>query len=98
MENYNQLVNSADLVLVEFYASWCPHCQRMMPLVKEAKGELDGRCEIYQFDIDDNQQLAGENNVESIPTFILYKSGAEVWRNSGEMTLRQLVGTIENYM
>lgn len=98
MENYNQLVNSADLVLVEFYASWCPHCQRMMPLVKEAKGELDGRCEIHQFDIDDNQQLAGENNVESIPTFILYKSGAEVWRNSGEMTLRQLVGTIENYI
>ncbi len=98
MANYNDLINSSDLVLVEFFASWCPHCQRMMPLVREAKGELEGRCDIYQFDIDENQQLASENGVESIPTFILYKGGEEVWRQSGEMTLRQLVGTVENYM
>lgn len=98
MVNYNDVIKSAGLVLVEFYANWCPHCQRMMPVVAEVKGELEGRCKVYQFEIDENQELASENNVENIPTFILYKDGAEVWRNSGEMTLRQLVGMIEEYM
>lgn len=98
MEDYSQLINSADLVLVEFFASWCPHCQRMMPIVAEIKEELDGKCMVYQFDIDENQELASENQVESIPTFLLYKDGKEVWRNSGEMTRRQLLANIESYM
>lgn len=98
MANYNDLIKSNNLVLVEFFASWCPHCQKMMPIVKEVKGELEGRCDVYQFDIDENKELAAENGVESIPTFIIYKDGQEVWRNSGEMTLRQLVGSIEEYM
>lgn len=98
MATYKEIINSSELVLVEYFASWCPHCQRMMPLVKEAKGELEGRCNIFQYDIDANQALASENDVENIPTFILYKDGNEVWRKSGEMTLREMVGTVESYL
>ena len=35
--NYNEIINSNKVVLVEFFASWCPHCQRMMPVVEEVK-------------------------------------------------------------
>lgn len=97
MKNYSNLINSSDLVLVEFFASWCPHCQRMMPVVAEVKADLEGKASVYQFDIDENQALAQEQGVENIPTFILYKSGQEVWRRSGEMPLEELKNAVLNF-
>ena len=83
--NYNEIINSNKVVLVEFFASWCPHCQRMMPVVEEVKEKLGDRASVYQFDVDKYQKLTEENDVESYPTFIVYKNGQEVWRSSGEM-------------
>ena len=83
--NYNEIINSNKVVLVEFFASWCPHCQRMMPVVAEVKEKLGDRASVYQFDVDKYQTLTEENDVESYPTFIVYKDGQEVWRSAGEM-------------
>ena len=83
--DYNNIINSSKVVMVEFFATWCPHCQRMMPVVEQIKELLDGRADIYQFDIDKNQEAADSLNVESLPTFIVYRDGKEVWRQSGEM-------------
>ena len=96
--NYNELINSNSVVLVEFYASWCPHCQRMMPIVEQVKELLGDSAPVYQFDIDENQNLASENEVESIPTFIIYKNGSEVWRQSGEMGGDMLYSKVEGYL
>lgn len=93
--NYVEATKSAPVVLIEFFASWCPHCQRMMPIVAEAKEILKGKVEVIQLDIDQNQEAANEAGVEGIPTFILYKDGKEVWRQSGEMPGEELVGNIE---
>ena len=62
--NYNEIINSNKVVLVEFFASWCPHCQRMMPVVEEVKEKLGDRASVYQFDIDKYQKLTEENDVE----------------------------------
>ena len=35
-------------VLIEFYATWCPHCQRMMPVIAELRDDLDGKAETFQ--------------------------------------------------
>ena len=94
---YTQIVNSAPAVLVEFYASWCPHCQRMMPIVDQIKELLQGKAKVYQYDIDHNQDLAKENEVESIPTFIVYSGGKEQWRHTGEMDASELLAKIQQY-
>ena len=96
--NYNDLINSSKVVLVEFYASWCPHCQRMMPIVAQIKELLEGQVDVYQFDIDQNSELAGEVGADSIPTFIVYKDGKEVWRESGEMDGQVLLSKIQSYL
>ena len=96
--NYNELTNSNPVVLVEFYASWCPHCQRMMPIVEQVKQLLGDSAPVYQFDIDENQSLASETGVESIPTFIIYKNGSEVWRQSGEIEGDMLYSKVEAYL
>ena len=95
---YKDIINSSKTVLVEFYASWCPHCKRMMPIVAQVKELLDGSVKVYQYDIDENQQLAESQNVESIPTFIIYENGNEMWRQSGEMDGNVLLNKIQAYM
>ncbi len=93
----NELKADKGLVLVEFYASWCPHCQRMMPVVADVKALLEGTANVYQFDIDENSGLASELGVESIPTFIVFKGGEEMWRGSGEMEGDALVRHVQQY-
>lgn len=96
--NYQNLVNSSEVVLVEFFASWCPHCQRMMPIVDQLKVLLKGKVNIYQFDIDENAELASAEGADSVPTFIIYKNGREQWRESGEMDGQVLLSKIESYL
>lgn len=96
--DYNNIINSSKVVMVEFFATWCPHCQRMMPVVEQIKELLDGRTDIYQFDIDKNQETADSLDVESLPTFIVYRDGKEVWRHSGEMDGQVLLSKIESYL
>lgn len=94
---YDQIINSTPVVMVEFFASWCPHCQRMMPVVEQIKELLGGSVDVYQFDIDENSELAGSVDVESVPTFIIYRDGKEVWRQSGEMDGQALLAKIQAY-
>ncbi len=95
--DYNELINSGKTVLIEFFASWCPHCQRMMPIVQQIRELLDGKVGVYQFDIDEYKELAEENKVESIPTFIVYRDGKEMWRQSGEMAADVLLSKVQQY-
>lgn len=93
--DYSQEINSTPVVLVEFFASWCPHCQRMMPVVAEVKERLAGKVKVLQFDIDKNQELSQQEKVEYLPTFLLYDNGKEVMRQTGEMPLETLLEKIQ---
>lgn len=93
--NYTELTQSKPSVVVEFFASWCPHCQRMMPIVDQVKELLGNKAIVYQLDIDENQEAAQEADVQSIPTFIVYHDGRETWRQSGEMDGDYLLSQIE---
>jgi thioredoxin 1 len=95
--NYNQLINSEPVVLIEFFASWCPHCQRMMPIVADVKKRVSGSFALQQFDIDENSDLAQDNGVDSLPTFIIYQDGQEVWRHEGEMQELDLLHAIQKF-
>lgn len=93
---YEKTLSSAPVVLVEFYASWCPHCQRMMPIVAQIK-ELLGDVPVVQLDIDQNDAAANAAEVESVPTFIVYKDGSEVWRHSGEIDGNDLLAKVQSF-
>ena len=96
--DYNEIIDSSKVVMVEFFASWCPHCQRMMPVVAQIKELLQGQVDIYQFDIDEYAELAQANGAESVPTFIIYKNGEEQWRESGEIDGQVLLSKIESFL
>ena len=98
INDYTALVNSAPLVMVEFYATWCPHCQRMMPVVAQLRELLGDSAQIYQLDIDRNEEVASEEDVTSTPTFIIYRGGEPVWRNAGELDGNVLLQKLQSYM
>lgn len=94
---YDQAIRNTPVTLVEFYASWCPHCHKMMPVVEQIKELLADNVDIIQLDIDNNQEAANANKVDSVPTFIIYKNGDEQWRHSGEIEGNDLLNKIQSY-
>lgn len=96
-QQLTKLLDEKGTVMIEFYATWCPHCKRMAPVVDDLKALFEGRVSIYQFDIDQNEELANTLEVESIPTFIIYRQGEEMWRTSGELPAETLSSKLEQY-
>lgn len=95
---YNEVINSSKVVLVEFFATWCPHCQRMMPVVAQTKELLEGRVPVVQLDLDENDDAASDASVQSVPTFIVYVDGVESWRHSGEIDGEVLLSKVESFL
>lgn len=96
--NYSATIDQQGVVLVEFFATWCGHCQRMAPIVEQVKELLAGKAQVVQIDIDKYQQAASEADVEATPTFILFKDGKEVWRHAGEIDGEILLGKVESVL
>lgn len=94
---YTEAIKEAPVVLVEFFASWCPHCQKMMPVVEEIKELLGEAVPVIQLDIDENNEAASAADVDGIPTFIVYKDGKEAWRHSGEIDGNLLLSKVQSY-
>lgn len=98
MSSYTELINSSPLVMVEFYADWCPHCQRMMPVVAQIRELVGDTAPIYQLDIDENGEAAEEVGVTGTPTFIIYRDGTPVWQYSGELDGNILLQKLQSFM
>ena len=83
-ENFEkEVLNSEEPVLVDFYADWCGPCKMMAPVVESLAGELQGKARVGKINVDENQDLAMEYNVMSIPTLIIFKDGKEIKRFVG---------------
>lgn len=94
--DYTATIDQQGVVLVEFFATWCGHCQRMAPIVEQVKELLAGRAQVVQLDIDKYQDAASEAKVDATPTFILFKDGKEVWRHAGEIDGEVLLGKVQS--
>lgn len=94
--NQEKLANG-DWVMAEFYATWCPHCQRMKPVVEEFKKLMEGTLEVVLVDIDQEPALTDFYTVESTPTFILFRKGQQLWRQSGELPLERLERAVKGF-
>ncbi len=75
-ENFEEEVLKSDIpVMVDFYADWCGPCQMMMPVVKELSEKYGGKVKIGRVNTDEEQELAAEYGIMSIPTFCFIKNG-----------------------
>lgn len=97
MANFTTIINSDQLVLVDFFATWCGPCQALAPVLKDVKSELGAQVSIVKMDVDKNQELASQYQVRGVPTLLLFKNGKQVWRQSGVPSKNDLIQLIKQH-
>lgn len=90
----DKVLKSSGKVLVEFFATWCPHCRRMEPVVEEISAMLNGQAVVYQVDIDESPDLANEYAPNGFPTFVVFNDGRLSNEETGEQTLDNLLNLV----
>lgn len=80
-----EVLKSETPVLVDFWAQWCGPCRMVAPVLDQIAEEMDGKVRIVKLNVDENQQIAYQFQVSSIPTFILFKDGQMADRMMGAM-------------
>jgi len=82
------------VVLVDFWADWCIPCKMMAPILNEVAEATDGTATIYKLNVDEQQQVAAQYGIRSIPTMILFKDGKEVERIVGVKSKEAVIASI----
>lgn len=89
------VINSAQPVLVDFWAPWCGPCKLLGPTIEELATAYSGRARIGKLNIDDNQEAATQYSVSSIPTVLLFKNGQVVNKFVGVTPKAKLSAAID---
>jgi thioredoxin 1 len=82
------------VVLVDFWADWCMPCKMMAPILNEVAEATDGTATIYKLNVDEQQQVAAQFGIRSIPTMILFKDGKEMERIIGVKSKEAVIASI----
>lgn len=95
-KSFQELINSPGMpVLVDFYADWCGPCKTMSPIVEQVASQYSGKLKVIKVNVDNNQAAAQQFRVQGVPTFILFKQGQQVWRQSGAMPANVLAQAVQ---
>ena len=97
MEKFYDIINSDQLTLVDFFATWCGPCKMMHPVLTQLKDELGDSIRIIKIDVDQNERLSMNYRIQSVPTLMLFRKGEVLWRQSGALSLNDLKTLISQY-
>ena len=90
----SEAMESAQPVLVDFWAEWCAPCKMLMPTIEQVATETAGKATVGKINIDDSQELALKYQISSIPTCVLLRDGEEVQRWTGIRPADEYVNAI----
>lgn len=94
-ENFNEEVLNSDIpVLVDFWATWCGPCMMLSPVIAELAEELEGKVKVGKVNVDEQNELAMEYRVASIPTLLFFKNGKLDKTSVGFMPKNAIIETL----
>lgn len=74
----NEVIKSDQPVLVDFFATWCPPCQRLLPILEQLAAEYEGRVKFVKLNTDEQKQWASKLGVRGLPTLCYFNKGEPV--------------------
>ncbi|MDH5570701.1 MAG: thioredoxin TrxC [Gammaproteobacteria bacterium] len=97
-QNFARFITKNDIpVLVDFWAPWCGPCKMMAPVFERAAQKLEPGMRLAKVNTEEQQMLAGQYNIRSIPTLAIFKQGKEIARTAGAMDLASLLNWAGQY-
>lgn len=90
-----EVLESANPVIVDFWAEWCGPCRMVAPIVKEIGQEYDGRVVVGKVNVDDNPGISEKFGIRNIPTILFFKNGKIVDKQVGAVPKNVLVAKLE---
>ncbi len=92
-----EVINKKEVVLVDFFATWCPPCQMLAPVLEKISESRAGY-NIIKVNVDNNQELAIKYEVEAVPTMVIFKNGKPVSKLVGYNEENKITEEMAKYM
>lgn len=91
---FNELVGGSIPVVVDFYAPWCGPCKAMGPILENLKSKIGDKARIVKIDVDENQDLAMQLGIRSVPTLMIFQSAGIKWKKIGVSNVAEMEAEI----
>jgi thioredoxin 1 len=91
----SEVLDSAEPVVVDFWAPWCGPCRMLAPTIEKLAGEYQGKVKIGKMNTDENQETPGGLRISAIPTVLIFQGGKEVDRLVGVNTESKFKASLE---
>ena len=93
-----EIVNHKGYSIIDFWATWCGPCRMMAPVMAHASELLGDKVNVNKVETDEMQELAGQFDIMSIPTIILFKDGQEVHRMIGAVPQEAFLEELKKFL
>ena len=94
-QEYNELLNTDKIVLIDFYAEWCAPCKKMTPFLLKMQKEMVDKVTIVRLNADENKTLISQMKIDELPTLIIYKNNQILWKHSGFISEEDLTKQLQ---
>ena len=95
MSKFGELIDAQVPVLIDFFTEWHEQSIIMNETIRHVAAALGDKAKVIKIDVDKNKELAEALRIKGLPTFMIYKDGQMVWRQSGEFDANTLISLIK---
>lgn len=97
-ENQFEEFASSELAVIDFFADWCMPCVMMGPIFEQLAEHFKGKIKFAKVNVDENSNLASRYDVMSIPTFLVFRDGEEIYRHTGSVSFEQFKQKLNSFL